>query len=138
VQDGDARVQSLTVKRSGRPAPAEPAGGRAFGARERGLQTRGVDGSSHRQLGKTLQVARRVRNRRPTLRFNILKHSPRPADRAPITTQLAAIIDRLASLMKPAEQKGRRRYSKGGVGERLWSWEEEASDPETREQVRAP
>src|SRR5271170_5657799 len=55
MQDGDARVRSLTVKRSGRPAPAEPAGGRAFGARERGLEPRGVDAFSHRQLGRTPQ-----------------------------------------------------------------------------------
>jgi hypothetical protein len=63
------------------------------------------------------------------MRFEILKHSPRRARRRANYDKLAAIIDRLASLMKPAEQKGRRRYSKGGVGERLWSWEEEASDP---------
>ena len=130
MQDGDARVRSLTVKRSGRPAPAEPAGGRAFGARERGLEPRGVDASSHRQLGRTPQAARRVRNRRPTPEvrnseaFAETRSSPRQ-----LRHKLAAIIDRLRFFNEPAEQKGRRRYSKGGVGERLWSWGEEASDP---------
>ena len=74
-------------------------------------------------------MARRVRNRRPTLRFEILKHSPRPADRRANydTSQRLLSIDSLSNEL--AEQKRRRRYSKGGVGERLWSWGEEASDP---------
>jgi hypothetical protein len=109
--------------------PAEAAGGRAFGARERGLKPRGVDGSSHRQLGRTPQVERCVRNRRPTPE---VRHSEAFAEtRSPpcqLRHKLAAIIDRLAFLMKPAKQKRRRRYS-NGAGKSRWSWEEENSNP---------
>jgi hypothetical protein len=44
-------------------------------------------------------------------------------------TSLGLLSINFVFLMKPAEQKGRRRYAKGGVGERLWSLGEEASNP---------
>jgi hypothetical protein len=67
-----------------------------------------------------------MRNRRPSLRFEAFAETRLSA--APITRKSTALIDRL-TFYELAEQKGRRRYSKGGVGQRLWSWGEEASDP---------
>ena len=72
----------------------------------------------------------------PRLRFKILKQSPGPLIAAPMTTQTSDLsIDSI--LAEPAEQKGRRRYSTGGVGERLWSWGEEAGDRDADRDARA-
>jgi hypothetical protein len=77
---------ALTVERHGRPARAE-AQAAERSARVKATFTCGVDRSTHRQPGRTLRVASRARNRRPTLGFEISKHSPRPAHRASIATQ---------------------------------------------------
>jgi hypothetical protein len=131
MQDGDARVRSLRVKRTGRPAPAETAGGRAFGARQRGLEPAASTQPRNRQFGRTPQAARRVRNRRPTPE---VRNSEAFAETDSSPRQLR---HKLAAFTELPEQKGRRRYSKGGVGERLWSWGRKPAIRDARESAHS-
>jgi hypothetical protein len=55
------------------------------------------------------------------MRFEILKHSPRRAHRRVNDDKLALLMDTPTKRPTP--------LLKGGVGERLWSLGEEASDP---------
>jgi hypothetical protein len=70
------------VKPSGQPAPAEPAGGRALSARERGLEPRGVDASSQSSVGEdAASGASRAQQEAHASGSKFLKHSPRRAPR---------------------------------------------------------
>jgi hypothetical protein len=61
------------VKPSGQPAPAEPAGGRALSARERGLEPRGVDASSQSSVGEDAASGASRAIGGPRIRFEILE-----------------------------------------------------------------
>ena len=127
---------ALTVKRNGRPAPAEAAGG-AFGARERGLNPASTDPRTVSWGGRCKwPVARAIGRPRWGSTFRVIRRDPLIA--RPLRHKLAGIIDRLRFFNETSRTKrptplleGRRRRTSlvvGGGSRRS----------ETREQVRGP